>query len=152
MKRQNAASFKLPKGYGEKPIGVSETVPDESLTVRQILDRYSRGLPTGSRQPTFDSEATLDSEDLEKIKTMDLYEQEEYRTALANRALDLEKHIKQQQQSQAERHGNVAKRLEALEAQWKGEPTPPGAKTLDDVPRTSAHAGGTPKGRRTKDD
>ena len=52
----------------------SKTVPDQTMTVREIMERYARGLPIGgSRLPSYDEE-----DDMPDIKTLDLTEREEY--------------------------------------------------------------------------
>lgn len=53
----NAHCF--PKQY-EKNSGKSKTIPDQSLTVKQIMDRFARGLPiNGIKVPIYDPEDTL---------------------------------------------------------------------------------------------
>lgn len=42
--------------YGEYNDGVSETIPDQSLTVGEIVYRFSRGLPISGRVGEFDPE------------------------------------------------------------------------------------------------
>lgn len=64
---------------------VSLTVPDESLTVRQILDNYSRGLPTVQKIPQYATEeynqAALDTDD----QFDDIIDDLSYRDDLKNR-------------------------------------------------------------------
>lgn len=62
---------------GEQNNLPSKTVPDQSLTVREILDRYARGLPaSGVRQEIWDGE-----EDLPDPRTLDLADIQELKEA-----------------------------------------------------------------------
>lgn len=56
----------------------SLTVPDQTYTMRQILDRSRRGLPvSGGRVPLYDED-----DDLPDIRTMDLCDIQEYKDKL----------------------------------------------------------------------
>lgn len=58
---------------GEVNTEPSLTVPDQTMSVREILIRYARGLPIGgSRQPVFDED-----DDMPDPKTLDLVERQE---------------------------------------------------------------------------
>lgn len=58
---------------GEVNTSPSMTVPDQTMSVREIMDRYARGLPVGgSRLPQYDEE-----DDMPDIKTLDLVERQE---------------------------------------------------------------------------
>lgn len=78
LRRQR--DFRLEKHHCETPTGVSLTVPDESYSIREILEKFTTGIDLRqqlARQPQYDSGASLDSEDLEKVQHLDLYEQQE---------------------------------------------------------------------------
>lgn len=69
----------------ETPSGVSETVPDEVPSIKQLLQRHMAGqdLDPGSvRQPIF-NDGDFDSDDLEELKRFDLAEKHEYQQTLA---------------------------------------------------------------------
>lgn len=51
----------------------SMTVPDQSLTIRQILDRYSRGLPLDLKTPQWDNQPDID-DIMPDPKTLDISE------------------------------------------------------------------------------
>jgi len=70
----NASQF--PKNYKAFTMP-SETVPDQSLTIRQILDRYARGLPLDAKQPQWDENADEDSY-MPDPRTLDLAERQEF--------------------------------------------------------------------------
>lgn len=58
---------------GEKNTLPSETVPDQSMTVREIMERYARGLPLGGEKfPVYHGENTPPD-----LKRMDLTDIEE---------------------------------------------------------------------------
>lgn len=72
---RNSLNYGCFEIQGEFNSGVSQTVPDQALSVRQILERYARGLPLGGqRVPTFDED-----DDLPDFRTLDLSEREEYK-------------------------------------------------------------------------
>lgn len=56
----------------------SQTVPDQSLTMRQLLDRYAKGLPLEAKEPVYYGEDT----EIPNFKKMDLTELAEYRENL----------------------------------------------------------------------
>lgn len=58
--------------------GVSMTVPDESMSIQEIMAKHVRGIDMTAmfRQPAYDSAASFDSEDIEKIQHEDLFEKE----------------------------------------------------------------------------
>lgn len=61
---------KMRREVNNKP---SLTVPDQSLSVKQILDRYARGLPLGGMKvPVYDGE-----EDVPDFNKLDLAERQE---------------------------------------------------------------------------
>lgn len=63
----------------------SMTVPDQTMSVREIMDRYARGLPIGgSRMPLFD-----EADELPDIKTLDLTEREDYREIFESELVNL---------------------------------------------------------------
>ena len=54
----------------------SETVPDQTMSMRQILDRYARGLPLDAKTPIWDENAHEDSF-MPDPRTLDLAERQE---------------------------------------------------------------------------
>jgi len=66
-------SNEFDKNY-EKNYKPSMTIPDQTLSIRQILERHSHGLPIeGWREPIWDGE----DNDLPDIRTLDLAERQE---------------------------------------------------------------------------
>lgn len=66
----------FPKNYKHFTMP-SETIPDQSLTIRQILDRYARGLPLDAKQPLWDHNADIDDV-LPDPRTLDLAERQDF--------------------------------------------------------------------------
>ncbi|QCS36951.1 hypothetical protein [Tortoise microvirus 32] len=65
-------SKEFPKNY-EVNTQPSQTIPDQTMSVREIMDRYARGLPiSAGKVPIYDGD-----EDLPDFKKMDLSEQQE---------------------------------------------------------------------------
>jgi len=58
---------------------VSKTQPDESYTVKELMQRYLTGVPTPAvvHQPQWDPKVTFDSLDLEEISRMDMSDRSE---------------------------------------------------------------------------
>lgn len=66
MKIISMANFQLK--LKKKDWGPSMTVPDQSMSVKEIMDRYSRGLPTaGHKVPIYEGETFMPD-----LKNMDL--------------------------------------------------------------------------------
>jgi hypothetical protein len=63
---------------GQSDFGLSLTLPDQSLTIPQIMDRYARGLPISGYEPVFDD---LGDDDFEEVlpdpRTLDIAERAE---------------------------------------------------------------------------
>lgn len=71
---QNKREWVLSQSHLEHPKGVSMTVPDESLTIKEILERFRRGQPLSihTRDVLYDPESNFDSQDLEEVSRMDI--------------------------------------------------------------------------------
>jgi len=64
-----------PKNY-EVNTDPSETIPDQTMSIRTLLDRYARGLPIGgSKQPIWQDDDEYN--DLPDPRTLDLAERQE---------------------------------------------------------------------------
>lgn len=67
----NAHEFE--KRYETNPFP-SMTVPDQTMSIREIMQRFAKGLPIdGSKVPIYDEE-----NDLPDLRTLDLAEREDY--------------------------------------------------------------------------
>jgi len=83
----NAHTF--PKNYKVFTMP-SETIPDQSLTMRQILDRYARGLPLEAKEMVWDDNADLD-DILPDPRTLDLAERQEFADNAKKELQDIKK-------------------------------------------------------------
>lgn len=62
----------------EKPTGPSQTVIDETYTVRELVTRANQGFyPVQPKPGVWDPDANLDSHDLEKVQHLTLAEKQE---------------------------------------------------------------------------
>lgn len=65
--------------YGETNTGKSETIPDQSLTIKEILNRYAKGLPLGGEKiPLYDDE-DLEISGFRNFDKLDLADQQTLR-------------------------------------------------------------------------
>ena len=71
----------------------SETIPDQSMSIRTILERYSRGLPiSGERTPIW--QQGDDFNDMPDPRTLDLAERQEYAELYQQELKSLQKTLK----------------------------------------------------------
>lgn len=54
-----------------KYYGLSMTIPDQTMSIREILKRFTRGLPINGTDP---NTATYDESEIPNLKTLDLVE------------------------------------------------------------------------------
>lgn len=79
-KKWNSSGFK-------KDMGVSLTLPDQNLTIRELLDRHSRGVPLGA----IDRQGEYFDTDVPRFS--DLTEMLEYKKELEEKRKELTKQI-----------------------------------------------------------
>lgn len=82
---QDKRVYRLCVAHMEVPQGVSETVPDDTLTIKQILAKHVRGMEiaeTEYRTPVWNGTEDYDAPDLEAVNRMDLAERHEFTEAL----------------------------------------------------------------------
>lgn len=69
----------------------SETVPDQTLTIPQILERYARGLPLESnKNPVYEENDPLDGIE---FRTLDLSEQMDFLQETRQKVKDINKEL-----------------------------------------------------------
>ncbi len=83
--------------------GKSMTVPDQNLTIAQLLERHSRGVSLGA--PDLKGEYF----DTEVPRFDDITEAVEYKKTLLKKAKELDKQIKSQKSEQAKKHNSSIK-------------------------------------------
>lgn len=66
--------FNPPGITREKNTMPSLTVPDQSMSILQIMQNHSRGIMPGVKTPLYHDEATIDQESGRDIRTMDIVE------------------------------------------------------------------------------
>jgi len=70
----------------------SETVPDQTMSIKTILDRYSRGLPIGGQKESYFQEDD-EFNDLPDPRRLDLAERQEFAQQAADELSALKKEI-----------------------------------------------------------
>lgn len=71
------------------------TVPNQSLTLSELLRRHIAGTaPSSAQQPLYDEDVDYDSADYTKINTLDLSEKDEIRMALKNNINQMKESLK----------------------------------------------------------
>ena len=95
MKLRNA--YTKSRYKGKKMDQTVNTIPDQNLSIRQLLDRHSRGLPLGASQNQgeyFDTEIP---------RFDDLVDMMEHKKRLVQEHKDLTKQIEKEQKAQKEK-------------------------------------------------
>lgn len=63
----------------ERYFGVSATIPDQALTVQEIMRRYARGLSVEGRNPVYNEDVDFDFDRLDLSEKAELIEQNKAR-------------------------------------------------------------------------
>jgi len=80
MKKFNTIlDYKEYKGQVNKQ--KSLTVPDQAMSIKQIMERFARGLPVEQFKPIYDENIDEDSEFIPDPRTMDLADRQAYAEA-----------------------------------------------------------------------
>lgn len=134
-----AHEYKLTAQGKEHVSGKSLTVPDESLSIREILTRFTRGQSVGgAKEPAFDSGADFDSPDLEKVRDMDLVDRDELRSRVLVKKSDLQKKVDDEAKSAKHKKQEEDNLLEQMKKDFKekksaaGPPDPGRVKERND--------------------
>lgn len=114
--------YKNPANYHEFPQvnepggGISLTRPDEAMTVKEIMARYTRGLPiVGAKVPIYDGDDT----DLPDIRKLDLSEIQELREKMTAEIEEIKSNYqKAMKEKQAADAKEAAEMKEAFE-EWR---------------------------------
>lgn len=97
----------------------SKTIPDQTMTVREIMERYAKGLPIdGAKVPVYDGEDV----DMPDLRTLDISEREELRQQLDD---DVSTTKNRLQEIAKERAEKTRKRKQAEEKREEQTPPPP---------------------------
>lgn len=83
----------------EKPVGKSETIPDQSISVKELLLKFTQGIEPVGRNPVYMSEdMSLDDVDLSKVGQYDLFDKDQLLVELKQRVLDSRKKLREAQE------------------------------------------------------
>lgn len=116
MKKNNRIQYSPPKvDYGK--MRKSQTIPDQSMSIQEIVKRYVRGVPVDVQQRT---PVYLDQSDhdMEMLGRMDFGQKAEYAAALAEQAKQMQAELKELERSVVEQKATKAK---AEEEAWKAK-------------------------------
>lgn len=113
MKLKNA--YQKSKYKGKKMDQTVNTIPDQNLSIRQLLDRHSRGLPLGASQNQgeyFDTEIP---------RFYDLTDMLKYKQELMDRNKSINNLIKDEKKAAKQREKENLKKTEDLQTSDKNE-------------------------------
>lgn len=121
---KNTGNAQLFPSKGEVNNEPSKTIPDQTMTISEMIERHSKGLPIdGGKVPIYNGE----DYPFKDTTNMDLAERQEYLESLADELVDLRRKIdadkaeKTEQQRIQELENAVQKRLEEKEKQESQE-------------------------------
>jgi len=114
MKFKNA--YTKSKYKGKKMDQTVNTIPDQNLSIRQLLDRHSRGLPLGA------SEKQGEYFDTEIPRFDDLVDMMEHKKQLVREHKDLTKKIENEQKAQKQKATAEAVEVAKKQLQDIGSP------------------------------
>lgn len=93
----------------------SKTIQNEAFTIRQIYEKYTRGLDLGiTRQGIFEEDSDHDDYDKEKLSHLDLAEREELMQMSNNYINDFKENVKRAKDSRGQDSKNVASEAEPV--------------------------------------
>lgn len=121
MKFQSAGTYDYRRFPGEINNEPSMTVPDQTMSLKELLERYARGLPVaGAKQEIFHGE-----EFVPDLNRMDLSEQQDLREHLATEIPRLQADLKRQDEDKAkakkEAEESASKSLYERFKKWQDE-------------------------------
>lgn len=111
MKLRSTQNYKPRKQDRETIKGKSLTVPDDSYTIREIIERSQNGFPVDIKADAgypFENQDDFEADDIEAIQRMDLAEQHETLQRIRAKRQDLEEELK------TKKSDKKAKELEQL--------------------------------------
>lgn len=104
--------------YKNKPRPVSDkpsmTVPNQSMTLKQMFERFARGesVATTQQKPIWNPNASHADPDFEKLNHADLYDKEQYSKQLAEKMAEMKKGI------DADAEAKAKAKKDAEDAEW----------------------------------
>lgn len=142
-------TFSEAKNHESKSGLPSMTVPNDALTVKEIVIKYAQGLlpPDLTKQTVFDPNPSFDSVDLEKMATMDIYDRELFSIDLQRQITDAKNRLEIFNANQAKLKAD--KEREEIEDKLLLRKL---RRTGKETPRKAANAGGSNGGSEADDD
>lgn len=127
---QSKIGWNLLPSHKSHQWGPSETVPDDCLTIKQIMQKFVHGQPIDENRKSEQIYlgGDFDSPDLESLKRMDLAERSEYVAVLKEQIAEKKQHLKDAmaaaaaqklQETESEKNGSEPTRSEAKSAKRK---------------------------------
>lgn len=114
--------------YVNKPLkrdwGKSETLPDQNYTVKELFQRFAKGLPVQAsrQQPIYLGE---DNDiDLEKVNKLSIMEKADLSDELAAKAADIDQHLTDKKAERSEARAKAEAEKQAAEAARKAAEQP----------------------------
>lgn len=107
MKFPTPSTFKFdPAIHAQKKSNKpSMTQPKQTLTIKQILERFTRGLPVNAevKTPSYSTAPQFGDPDLEKMRHADLFEKEQFSKAFSQDLAQAKEHANKTAQDRAEK-------------------------------------------------
>lgn len=107
----------------------TETIPDQSMTIPQILDRFTRNLSVqgANKKPVYTAQTEFD---LEALGRMDFHEKSEFAAQMMQRATEIKQALQEQAEAQRKASDDrLAKQIDAraelLGTPKRSTPKPP---------------------------
>lgn len=96
--RRGGQQFELFSEDMEHPVGPSMTVPDQSMTVQEILMKFTSGMDPGVvREGVYSDTEDFDDLDLSQVNSMDLVDREDLARENSQRIDDLNAELRAKQ-------------------------------------------------------
>ena len=99
--------------------GVSQTVPDQTMSIKEIMQRHSRGLAIDQKIPLYHDDEQLATESGRDISTMDISEVHNEMQEINQRLEEKEKQKKENQKKKQQEES--AKREQEQRDKWRKE-------------------------------
>lgn len=117
-KKQTWNNYRQKKSLMEKPKGNSLTIPDQSMSIKQLLLRHTRGQEIPIHDPSYQYEENVefsDTLDLPDLDKLDPFEKME----LADQMKDIVKETKKSIKQRVERVNKLAKQQDEVHPEDK---------------------------------
>lgn len=85
----------------ETNFGGSQTLPDQTMPIRTLLERYARGIPVHTKEPIYEGEEN----DLPDISRLDYAERQEYALQFAKEYSDIQTAIQENEALKTSKNG-----------------------------------------------